>query len=346
MSVFCSTTSIVPTRRWEIEIEYQVSCVLMDTKNAFKALFKAVRLGPHVAPPPGETLDRVDTLVLAVCVYVQGLGYDIVASGSKAEAYFAEQQGDEVQPYSCATADHGMQGWRDLRGSGVYAFVACAEFGGMRDQTCVRCIVVGEDRVVVHCSRVAWDAQGTQVSLQDDRVAQSLLGHTSCSYKDMAVLDLESHVYVDDDGSLSDVDGFLSVMQQALCERPKPSGPSITQPIHADDTPTTATEIGSVKRDTRVGYEDVGPYQGERRGGHDGGMLVGPHHPIFGPGRLDPTRPEQQGTLPPGARWDPIAPPGVRGFFPGDFQRRQPPSTQPHPDVMPRGDPSDGPEYM
>eukprot|EP00889_Picochlorum_renovo_P000531 jgi/Picre1/27561/NNA_000528.t1 len=263
----------------------------MDTKNAFKALFKAVRLGPHVAPPPGETLDRVDTLVLAVCVYVQGLGYDIVASGSKAEAYFAEQQGEEVQPY---------------------------KFGGMRDQTCVRCIVVGEDRVVVHCSRVAWDAQGTQVSLQDDRMMTA-----ACR--------------------------MLMVFCQS-CSMPcvrgqSPLGPA-SRTIHADDTPTTATEIGSVKRDTRVGYEDVGPYQGERRGGHDGGMLVGPHHPIFGPGRLDPTRPEQQGTLPPGARWDPIAPPGVRGFFPGDFQRRQPPSTQPHPDVMPRGDPSDGPEYM
>lgn len=313
----------------------------MDTKNAFRALFKAVRLGHHVAPPPGEALDRVDTLVLAVCVYIQGLGYDIVASGSKAEAYFAEQQGEEVHPCSCAKADDGMQGWRDLKGSGVYAFVACAEFGDIRDQTCVRCIVVGEDRVVVHCSRIAWDGQGTRVSLQDDRIAQSLLGYTSCSYKDMVSFDLESHAYAGEDGGLSDVDAFLSVMQHALCQGPvEPAQPSTTQPTHTHVTTSTDT----TKRDTRVGYEDVGPFQGQGRSGHDGGMLVGPHHPIFGPGRLDPTRPEQQGTLPPGARWDPIAPPGVRGFFPGDFQRRP---TQPHPDIMPRGDPSDTqPEYM
>lgn len=61
---------------------------------------------------------------------------------------------------------------------------------------------------------------------------------------------------------------------------------------------------------------------GPLRGG--GGMHVGPGDPIFGPGRLGGGvgRPPGHGSLPPGARWDPIAPPGMRGFGPGGEQGR------------------------
>ncbi|KAI9197695.1 hypothetical protein LWI28_002679 [Acer negundo] len=45
--------------------------------------------------------------------------------------------------------------------------------------------------------------------------------------------------------------------------------------------------------------------------GSDGGMLVGPGHPIFGP-----QLPAFPGGLPPGARFDPYAPPVVPGFEP------------------------------
>lgn len=77
-----------------------------------------------------------------------------------------------------------------------------------------------------------------------------------------------------------------------------------------------------------------------------GGMHVGPHHPMFGPGRLGGTMGGGPGgippdDLPPGARWDPIAPPGLPGFRPGDFRpereghgRPRPPM---HPDVMQPG---------
>lgn len=55
-----------------------------------------------------------------------------------------------------------------------------------------------------------------------------------------------------------------------------------------------------------------------------GGMLVGPGDPIFGPGRLGGGvgGPPGRGALPPGARWDPIAPPGMRGFHPGEAPGR------------------------
>ncbi|CAK0785666.1 hypothetical protein CVIRNUC_008877 [Coccomyxa viridis] len=83
-----------------------------------------------------------------------------------------------------------------------------------------------------------------------------------------------------------------------------------------------------------------------------GGMYVGPDDPIFsgrfpgggmgGPGFSgrggggDPL----QGGIPPGARYDPIGPPGVPGFHPEDFQRRagrRAGRGDVHPDIMPPG---------
>ena len=117
-----------------------------------------------------------------------------------------------------------------------------------------------------------------------------------------------------------------------------------------------------------VGYDDVVPpgvvrppgYMGEVFPGSisqgpphtGGGMHVGPDHPMFGAGRLDGVgggvRSGQQGGggggvggLPPGARWDPIAPPGMPGFRPDDFQNQPGRSTAQrppvHPDVMQPG---------
>jgi len=104
---------------------------------------------------------------------------------------------------------------------------------------------------------------------------------------------------------------------------------------------------------TGVGFEDVVPpgvrapglrppspgglMEGTPRRG--GGMLVGPDHPIFGPGKLGEGvgvgREGPGPALPPGARWDPIGPPGTRGFRPDDFQKHDP--SKPHPDMMQPG---------
>lgn len=97
-----------------------------------------------------------------------------------------------------------------------------------------------------------------------------------------------------------------------------------------------------------VGYEDVVPAGFHAPGigtvpilpggpGRGGGMQVGPGHPMFGRGKLGGgvgMPPEHPG-LPPGARWDPIGPPGTRGFHPDDFQHRDP--SRPHPDMMQPG---------
>ncbi|KAK9908073.1 hypothetical protein WJX75_002439 [Coccomyxa subellipsoidea] len=101
-----------------------------------------------------------------------------------------------------------------------------------------------------------------------------------------------------------------------------------------------------------------GPLPGGLPGRRGGGMHVGPGDPLFrgppgvfpggdqggfpgGPGNgREPGFPP--GGLPPGAHWDPIMPPGMQGFRPGDFQRqgrtrfgRGDPDV--HPDIMPLG---------
>lgn len=97
-----------------------------------------------------------------------------------------------------------------------------------------------------------------------------------------------------------------------------------------------------------VGYDDVVP-PGFRPPGMvgggipegpphpGGGMLVGPDHPMFGPGRLQapPSTDGRGGVLPPGARWDPIGPPGTRGFFPEGGRRSD--GEHPHPDIAQPG---------
>ena len=104
-----------------------------------------------------------------------------------------------------------------------------------------------------------------------------------------------------------------------------------------------------------VGFEDVVPpgvrppgfvpgYGGapglmEGPPSRSGGMLVGPGHPMFGRGKLGegpgPSGGGELGPLPAGARWDPIGPPGTRGFRPDNLQGRDP--AHPHPDLAQPG---------
>merc|ERR1719321_596877 len=64
---------------------------------------------------------------------------------------------------------------------------------------------------------------------------------------------------------------------------------------------------------------------------------MGPGHPAFaGRGGAGSGRgPAPPPGLPPGVRWDPIAPEGLPGFRPGDFQRAPGEGRfgEPHPDV-------------
>ncbi|KAL0020495.1 hypothetical protein WJX77_011207 [Trebouxia sp. C0004] len=67
--------------------------------------------------------------------------------------------------------------------------------------------------------------------------------------------------------------------------------------------------------------------------GRTGGMHMGPDDPLFA-GRSGMGRSGRPGLNPPGARYDPIGPPGMPGFNPDDFQRRL---GQIHPDMAQPG---------
>ncbi|KAH7553759.1 hypothetical protein ACOSP7_029390 [Xanthoceras sorbifolium] len=68
--------------------------------------------------------------------------------------------------------------------------------------------------------------------------------------------------------------------------------------------------------------------------GSDGGMLVGPGHPMFGRNERDFGHPGGLPGVPPGARFDPYGPPGVPGFEPERFVRNpRRPGGGTHPDM-------------
>mmetsp|Transcript_33645 Transcript_33645/g.85961 ORF Transcript_33645/g.85961 Transcript_33645/m.85961 type:complete len:318 (-) Transcript_33645:158-1111(-) len=70
------------------------------------------------------------------------------------------------------------------------------------------------------------------------------------------------------------------------------------------------------------------------RGGFGGGgMHMGPMDPGFSGGLRHPG--DLGGAVPPGARYDPIGPPGMRGYNPEDFQRGQGRGFPMHPDLGP-----------
>ena len=78
-----------------------------------------------------------------------------------------------------------------------------------------------------------------------------------------------------------------------------------------------------------------------------GGMHVGPGHPFFADRLRNPGLASgglggiRGGMMPGGARWDPIAPEGLQGWHPEDFQRGVPGRGAPippvHPDMMQPG---------
>ncbi|CAL5228110.1 g11185 [Coccomyxa viridis] len=140
-----------------------------------------------------------------------------------------------------------------------------------------------------------------------------------------------------------------------LREGPRNAGPRTggIPPVPSIGTDDLHPPMPGIPREF-PGPDDI-PYSGglggpERPGGI-GGMYVGPDDPIFAgrfPGRggmggdFGPGisgRGRGRGSFP-GAIWDPIAPPGMPGFRPEDFQRGARGNTgrgDVHPDVMPPG---------
>jgi hypothetical protein len=326
---------------------------------------------------PGGTGD-IHPLMMAVCVYVQGLGYDVVLRGSDAERYIAMCDGTEGEekesvPARCWQSSLGddarpstdtSQGEdKPMYCENINTLVMDAEYPEegtveiqqrrtVLDQLSLRGIIT-EESVIVHCERKAWaSCASNRNDPWTERTPSGVPGGTCCTVPGSAVLEIPLSPFYENNSNrdrtfgLKNIDNLLSRLAKGFCRGSRRTHSTNGETCGRGQSPSTLHEGGSTAEegsrhssdiyDIGVGYNDVRP-TGVGIPARGGGMMVGPHHPIFGRGRLEPPS-GHEGHLPPGARWDPIAPPGMRGFFPGDFERRGSGRRgEIHPDIMQPG---------
>ena len=125
----------------------------------------------------------------------------------------------------------------------------------------------------------------------------------------------------------------ITINPHIWCSRGKPDGPPLPYAGGAFDPLRMPRGVGGVGG-------GIGPT--------GGGMHVGPGHPFFSDRLRNPglasggggRRGGLGGVMPDGARWDPIAPEGLQGWSPEDFQRGAPAGRggpPVHPDMMQPG---------
>ncbi|KAI7835435.1 hypothetical protein COHA_010664 [Chlorella ohadii] len=253
-----------------------------------------------------------DKLAFAVHAFLLAEGYKLVAAGPAAE--------DEGADWGADREEVGTSGWESLEGS--YAF-RYQDSQGSRSPLYVKCLSAGP-QLLVH-----WLPGGGAAAVN---TGSSPEPHT---------LELEVATYTTDAPAAPACYKNAGELVQKLSKcfsgvsgigyRP----PGIPLGIGADDVvPPGVRPPGYGGGPGFPGVMEPGPLRG------GGGMHVGPGDPIFGPGRMGggvggpPGHAPGMGGLPPGARWDPIAPPGMRGFHPDDYQ--QPPGRV-HPDMAQPG---------
>jgi hypothetical protein len=328
---------------------------------SFNAVYKFVSRQHGEVPPP--------RLVLAVLTYLEGLGYEVVCRGDEAAAYADEgvasgpaRHMDWEKIGLPSTQEHDDSSYwyaLDLVHDTLAQHVV--------DQMLVH-VRMTAVAAFVHCSRTVWvrPKEPSSALSAFRRVEVGTSTHTSCTLSGDGMVEL----YVDrfDDGAgLRNVDDLCATLQSFFCKgsareageaamttagagaavslRPSPDSDYMGGYDGRDgrNGPDGYDGAGSDVERHRVGQSDLDPIdrRGAGRGLGPDGMMVGPHHPMFGRGRMEPP-PGHEGHIPPAARWDPISPPGVPGFFPGDFERgrgrgRGRRGDDVHPDIMQPG---------
>ena len=348
--------------------------VSLPSFSAFSSLYRFVSRQFSEEPP---------RIVLAVLTYLEGLGYAVVCSGDVASRYASEgvargparhwmqveSERSTPTPPPTTSTPSGPSYWYAMdmvRGGATKEATADAP-GGTVDQMLVH-VRVTAAVAFVHCSRSVWRERAGGPYVQVDVGASGYEAHTSCTLDGDDMIEMQLAAYDDGETLRQDgLGGLLRVLGAFFCTGSARVGEQQREERggrgergergeqeggHVETGPTTGiTGAPYGDRDDadrlRVGQSDLDPFDrrgaGRGLGGPDG-MMVGPHHPMFGRGRLEPG-PGHEGHLPPGGRWDPIAPPGMPGFFPGDFERGRGrgrgrgggDGDGVHPDIMPLG---------
>eukprot|EP00890_Picochlorum_soloecismus_P001987 jgi/Picsp_1/278/NSC_00277-R1_probable proteasome inhibitor-like isoform 1 len=305
-----------------------------------------------------DIISRAEGLALAVHMYVVGLGYVLTRTGEGTQCGVDNARGYSADPIA-KEADVREKiehvDWNNT--PGVYVFHYTSD--GMQDtfhgEVVMKCLIAGQD-LIVHVQRHKEGIETTEPE-NDDKFADCSVSLNIPEYTTGKGVQSSSNLgYKDLDALISKLNCGIGMQLEPSMVRPTPEGLSQrdTETRRNSGPPVGYTSVEMVPSDddqidTRVGYGDVVPPGIRHPGslsepgglGRGGGMMVGPHHPIFGPSRIDdpgydPSI-EGRGGLPPGARWDPIGPPGTPGFRPSDFQRRKSSREHPHPDIMPPG---------
>ena len=352
-------------------------------RTSFVALFKATSLSQVCSKdkPPSIVLGIL-VYLLGLGYDVQLSGSDAEKyiaescckgqdAGSQADpTKGAEEPSTSLLPARLTGSVQSAVDWSTMN-DGTYSFVMDAENPSVEGVSGVPVCLIDQLHIrvrlgksaLVHCGRHIFQKEGESMKELVDtfgQAADALIDQrlTTCTVgrSTEGMFTMEVNAFVDERAThgIQNVDEFLSILAEGLCKGSSRSVATTTSstlghtstgiPAGYDST----LECGEPSlRDTRVGYADVNPIdpQGAGQGLGPGGMMVGPHHPIFGRGRLDPPQ-GQEGHLPPGARLDPIGPPVTRGFFPGDFERTNEANRgNVHPDIMQPGR-SQFPDWM
>lgn len=256
----------------------------MAPGTAVSALIRALR--PSFSSPHDKVVFSVHAVVLAD-------GYTLVGVGESTQEDIPSQDAPEVD----------LTGWNT--GDGIYTF-KYTDASGSRSPLLVKCLAVGK-RLLVNFLAFGQDSPPEAITVDD--VAEYTTDSTDATkgFKNF--------------GSL--VDRLTSALN-AITSMPKQSKNVVSKTARAD--PVAEAPVQSPLQhplpnplpqpDPRVIPGRLPqPYFGDPGmvGGMGGGMLVGPGDPRFTGGYAHP------GIGPP--RFDPIAPPGMLGARPGDFQR-------------------------
>lgn len=334
-----------------------------------KSLLALLRLCPLKSDTRPECVDsieedlvgRAERLALAVHMYVVGLGYVLTRTGEGTQSGADSARGFSADSMAKADTREQREGEAWNNTPGVYVFHYNSD--GMQDafhgDVVMKCLIAGQDLIVhVQCHREGVETTGPKqddsldecsvsLSIPEYTTGKGRQGSSSLGYKDLDALVTKLNCGIGMQLDSSMVRSTSESLSEKDTETGRKSGPSGGY-SKGEMVPSDDDQIDN--RDTRVGYGDVVPPGIRPPGslsepgglGRGGGMMVGPHHPIFGPSRIDdpgydPSIGEGRGGLPPGARWDPIGPPGTPGFRPSDFQRKKSSREHPHPDIMPPG---------
>lgn len=258
----------------------------MTSSTAVAALIRAFR--------PEYASDH-DKVVFAVHAVVLANGFTLVGVG--------EEDHDAVPPPDAPEV--GIEGWNASQE--VYTFRYVDSLGA-KSAVLVKCLAVGK-RLLVNFLALGGEAPPETATIDDVGEYTTESHDVIKGYKNFAGL-------VDRLAS-----AFSAISLKATPLRERPGNKEVERPGNKEvERPGPDYRQGTVPlREPEMAR----PLASQQTPGFGvGGMMVGPHDPIFA-GRVRHPHNVPDAPFGIGPRFDPIAPPGMPGSHPRDFQRLQ-----------------------